>query len=410
MKTESRPEESRSAKRAATRDLIGLLAFLALIVSVPLHAQVPQLVNYQGRVAVGTTNFNGSGQFKFAFVNANGSVTYWRNSADAAPVDGVSDAAVALTVTNGLYSVLLGDTSIANMLVIPANVWTNADVRLRIWFNDGTNGFQLLSPDQRLAPNGYLPDGSVSSAAIASGAITSAKIAAGAVTGTQLAANAVQLSNITNGAVDNTKLTNSTVTVTAGAGLVGGGPVALGGSIALTNAGVTSLAAAGGITVTGSTGSITIGSNATSANTPSTLVLRDASGNFSAGTITGTNGLIVGGSQLVVGSGTVGVGTASPSAGLHVSSNGGDSTPQAWLNQSNTADFSRMRLTVGGNYSGRWDIAVRDDAFVIYSGLYAKELLRLDDKGLKAVGGLVIENRTSDPPPETGRIWLRTDL
>ena len=34
------------------------------------RAQVPQLVNYQGRVAVGTTNFNGSGTFKFALVNA----------------------------------------------------------------------------------------------------------------------------------------------------------------------------------------------------------------------------------------------------------------------------------------------------------------------------------------------------
>jgi hypothetical protein len=30
---------------------------------------------------------------------------------------------------------------------------------------------------------------------------------------------------------------------------------------------------------------------------------------------------------------------------------------------------------------------------------------------IKAVGGLVIENRTSDPPsPATGQIWLRTDL
>ncbi len=36
-----------------------------------LHAQVPQLVNYQGRVAVGTTNFNDSGSFLFALVNLN---------------------------------------------------------------------------------------------------------------------------------------------------------------------------------------------------------------------------------------------------------------------------------------------------------------------------------------------------
>ena len=34
-----------------------------LFFAAALHAQVPQLVNYQGRVAVGTTNFNGSGSF-----------------------------------------------------------------------------------------------------------------------------------------------------------------------------------------------------------------------------------------------------------------------------------------------------------------------------------------------------------
>ena len=53
------------------KSLLYLAAFAAfLILTGTLHAQVPQLVNYQGRVAVGTTNFNGSGTFKFALVNA----------------------------------------------------------------------------------------------------------------------------------------------------------------------------------------------------------------------------------------------------------------------------------------------------------------------------------------------------
>lgn len=116
------------------------------------------MISYQGRIAVGTTNFLGpTGQFKFALVNATGTVTYWRNSPDG-DADGVPDAAVSLPVTKGLYSVLLGDnTNIPNMAAILPSVWTNADVRLRVWFNDGTNGSQLLTPDQRLAPNGYLP-------------------------------------------------------------------------------------------------------------------------------------------------------------------------------------------------------------------------------------------------------------
>ena len=176
-------------KLLRTCTVAALCSFIFL--SLPaLHAQVPQLLNYQGRVAVGTVNFNGSGAFKFALVNAAGTTTYWSN-------DGTSTAgsqptgAVTLTVTKGLYSVLLGDISLANMTAIPNSVFANADVRLRVWFNDGTNGFQLLTPDQRLAPNGYLPDGSVTSAKLAAGSVGTASIAAGIIGSTQLAAGAV---------------------------------------------------------------------------------------------------------------------------------------------------------------------------------------------------------------------------
>ena len=191
------------------------LAFALLVAASALHAQsVPQLVNYQGRVAVGTVNFNGTGQFKFALVNTNGSITYWSN-------DGSSTAgsqpysAIALTVTKGLYSVLLGDTSLANMTAIPASVWANADVRLRVWFNDSTNGSQLLTPDQRLAPNGYLPDGSVSSAKIAIGAVGSAQLAAGAVTSANLASGASAPPVIVSGA-SQTAVANASYVATSG--------------------------------------------------------------------------------------------------------------------------------------------------------------------------------------------------
>jgi len=36
-------------------------------------AQVPQLISYQGRIAVSGANFNGTEQFKFAFVSSDGS-------------------------------------------------------------------------------------------------------------------------------------------------------------------------------------------------------------------------------------------------------------------------------------------------------------------------------------------------
>ena len=162
-----------------------LFASLPFVLSVSLmlanwsSAQVPNLVSYQGRVAVGTTNFNGTGQLKFALVNPAGTTTYWSNNGSST-AGSQPTAAVSLTVTKGLYSVLLGDTSLANMQAIPVSVWSNADIRLRIWFNDGSNGFQLLTPDQRLAPSGYLPYGSVGNAQLASGAVLARNMAPGA--------------------------------------------------------------------------------------------------------------------------------------------------------------------------------------------------------------------------------------
>jgi hypothetical protein len=50
-----------------------------------------------------------------------------------------------------------------------------------------------------------------------------------------------------------------------------------------------SIATSNGVTVSQSAGTITLSSNATSANTASTLVSRDVSGNFTAGTITATS-------------------------------------------------------------------------------------------------------------------------
>ncbi len=61
---------------ALKQDLFGLTDWLLLalvgfcsLASLPVCAQVPGLLNYQGRIAVGTTAFEGTGQFKLALVN-----------------------------------------------------------------------------------------------------------------------------------------------------------------------------------------------------------------------------------------------------------------------------------------------------------------------------------------------------
>lgn len=66
----------------------------------------------------------------------------------------------------------------------------------------------------------------------------------------------------TSGQTSNSGLQNSSVTVSAGTGMSGGGAVALGNSVTLNNAGVTSLTAGTGISLSGSTGGVTITNSA----------------------------------------------------------------------------------------------------------------------------------------------------
>jgi len=76
--------------------------------------------------------------------------------------------------------------------------------------------------------------------------------------GTQTLTNkTINGSQLVDASVANAKLANSSVTVTAGTGMSGGGSVALGSTITLTNAGVTSAVAGTGVSVSGATGAVT---------------------------------------------------------------------------------------------------------------------------------------------------------
>ncbi len=165
--------------------LIIVMAISFLVLGHLVEAQVPQILNYQGRVAVNGTNFDGTGQFQFAFVDGTGATTYWSNG----------NSLVSLPVAGGLYSVLLGDTTVTNMAAIPATVFTNTDVRLRVWFNGGA-GLQQLSPDQRFTAVGY----ALMAATVPNGAITSSQLAVGAVTSANIASNTITAANMAPGA------------------------------------------------------------------------------------------------------------------------------------------------------------------------------------------------------------------
>ena len=260
----------------------------ALSAAVGALAQVPSIINYQGRLSAGgTTLFNGPGQFKFALVNDGGTnlnrqataaatvsggyltlisvtdggsgyeepptvrlsdpagsnavaiahltggvvtsvtvpnpgrnysssptvaiapptpnyayLTFWSNDGSGTG-GGEPGQAVPLLVNQGLFSVNLGDTSLSNMTaVIPPSIFTNSDVRLRIWFSDGVVAFQRFYPDQRLTAAGY----AMMAANVPDGAITGTKLAPGAVSPSAVAANAVSSVNIVDGSITANKL------------------------------------------------------------------------------------------------------------------------------------------------------------------------------------------------------------
>ena len=162
------------------------------------YAQVPQIINYQGHISVGDSNFNGSGQFKFVLVDggSNGTFnTFWSN--DGSSGGGSQPASsVLVPVNQGFFTIALGDSTVSNMVPVLATIFTNPVVNLRIWFSDGTNGTRLLVPDQRLTSVGYalmansavnVPDGSITSAKLAPAAVNGVQIASGSISATQLA-------------------------------------------------------------------------------------------------------------------------------------------------------------------------------------------------------------------------------
>jgi len=79
--------------------------------------------------------------------------TYWSN--DETSTNGSEPAtSVTVGVSNGLFTVALGDTTISNMAALNALLFEQP-LELRIWFNDGVNGFAALEPPQVLTAAPY---------------------------------------------------------------------------------------------------------------------------------------------------------------------------------------------------------------------------------------------------------------
>lgn len=206
------------------RSLTILPCFILSLFTPQFLSAVPHLIHYQGRVAVDGITFDGEALFKFALVDATGKVTYW--SHDDTSVNGSEPVSpVVLQVVAGLYSVLLGEESVENMKPLPADVFNNDDLHLRVWFEADGRGSVLLSPDQRITAAAYaIVAGNAQSAqtaayaseagvaanaqtaavadAVTAGNITSAMLADGAVDATKLAVGAVEAQHLGAGVVE----------------------------------------------------------------------------------------------------------------------------------------------------------------------------------------------------------------
>ena len=132
------------------------VVLLSLFISpAGMYADPITELNYQGRILADSSFFNNTGDFKFIITNSAGNTTYWSNDGSSTGGGEPTDA-VALSVKDGLYSLILGDPSFNNMTTIPVSIFDNGNnLYLGVWFNDGVNGSQHLSPNEKIVSAAY---------------------------------------------------------------------------------------------------------------------------------------------------------------------------------------------------------------------------------------------------------------
>ncbi|WCJ58519.1 hypothetical protein NXS98_12410 [Fontisphaera persica] len=116
---------------------------------------MPAWISLQGRVLVEGQPFQGWGEFKFALLSGGSPAGVIWHQDGTAPAEAQPETAVPLWVTNGLFQVGLGDTTLTNMAALPASLGGLPDLQVRVWFSDGVHGWQQLAPDLRLGAVPY---------------------------------------------------------------------------------------------------------------------------------------------------------------------------------------------------------------------------------------------------------------
>jgi hypothetical protein len=161
-------------------------------------AQVPELMNYQGRLVDGTNLLNGEVSMFFLLFDSE--------------MDGIPQYVESNTVTvvDGLYSYRIGESPLAGDL---REALTNQEV----WIELEVNGV-VLSPRERVTSVAYaltaggVTGGAITTAMLADGAVETVKLGPDAVTGAQIADGSVSEPDLAPGAVTGTQILDGSVT------------------------------------------------------------------------------------------------------------------------------------------------------------------------------------------------------
>ena len=154
-----------------------IVAALCQAVALPGEAQVPQTINYQGKLVDGTNLVNASTTMVFRLYNndSGGAQQYVETQ--------------TVTVVDGLYSAQVGAAPDFGTLAAAA---TNEPLYLEVQVGD-----TILAPRERVVSVMYalraagVTNGAISSAMLGNSAVTAAKLANNAVTGPKIAAGAI---------------------------------------------------------------------------------------------------------------------------------------------------------------------------------------------------------------------------
>jgi len=169
-----------------------VVALFALFAGQMAYAQVPLMINYQGKMQMAGTPYNGVGYFKFALIDDPNAPTtnYWTNDASTVAAGAEPTAAVTLPVNMGLFSVRLGNAGLTNMSSLSAAAFSNSTLYLRVWFSADGVAFEQLSPDRQLVSVPFAMQAESAASVTGTDGVTGGNIKDGSITNADIDAAA----------------------------------------------------------------------------------------------------------------------------------------------------------------------------------------------------------------------------